>query len=117
MRPILAAGIDTAAVLVFVGIGRAAHADGVTISGMASTSWPFLAGAATGWAFGRARRHPTETVPAGVAVWLACVVVGMTLRVLSGQGTAPGFIAVALGFLGAAIVGWRVLFQLVRPAA
>jgi hypothetical protein len=42
-------------------------------------------------------------------VWLACVVLGMVLRVVSGQGTAVPFVGVALAFLGAAMLGWRVL--------
>jgi hypothetical protein len=37
------------------------------------------------------------------------VVVGMILRVMSGQGTAVAFIVVALGFLGATMVGWRIV--------
>jgi hypothetical protein len=39
-----AAGVpDAAAVLVFVATGWTAHADGVTLAGIASTSWPILA--------------------------------------------------------------------------
>jgi hypothetical protein len=42
------------------------------------------------------------------------VVVGMTLRVVAGQGSAFAFILVALGFLGAMMIGWRVLVSAVR---
>ncbi|MHB1988011.1 MAG: DUF3054 domain-containing protein [Acidimicrobiales bacterium] len=103
-------GLDLMSVLVFVAIGRAAHTKGVTISGMASTAWPFLIGMATGWAGGHAWRRPVALVPTGIATWLCCVGVGMLLRVVSGQGTAFAFVLVALGFLGATLLGWRLIF-------
>ncbi len=56
----LAACLDLECSLVFVAIGRSVHARGVTLAGMASTSWPFVT-------------------------------------------------AVALAFLGAAMLGWRLL--------
>ena len=107
-------------VLVFVGIGRSAHAHGVTASGMAVTSWPFLAGLAAGWVLARAWRRPLELVPTALLVTVTCVAVGMVLRVVSGQGTAVAFVVVALAFLGAALLGWRAVARLasgrwVRP--
>ena len=99
--------MDAVCILVFVAIGRSSHSDGVTLGGMASTSWPFLAGAAIGWVVVRAWRRPMEIAPTGVVIWLACVAVGMVLRVLSGQGTAAAFVVVALAFLGLEILGWR----------
>ncbi len=104
----MSAGLDIVCVLVFVAIGRSAHTVGVTASGIASTSWPFLAGAALGWAAVRGWRKPFEVVPTGVVVWLSCVVVGMVLRVVAGQGTAAAFVAVALAFLGMELLGWRL---------
>ena len=97
------------AVLVFVAIGRSSHADGVTLSGMASTSWPFLVGLAAGWVAARAWRRPLELAPTAVLVWLTCVAVGMVLRVVAGQGTALAFVAVALAFCGLELLGWRAL--------
>lgn len=94
-------------VLVFVVIGRAAHARGVTVGGVASTAWPFLVGLGVGWALVAARRAEPLGVVAGVVACLATVVVGMVLRVLAGQGTAAAFVLVALAFLGAGMVGWR----------
>jgi peptidoglycan/LPS O-acetylase OafA/YrhL len=96
-------------VLVFVAIGRAAHAHGITASGLAGTSWPFLVGLAAGWLAARAWRRPREIVPTGLVVTVTCVAVGMVLRVVSGQGTAVAFVLVALAFLGAGLVGWRAL--------
>lgn len=109
-----AGALDVASVLVFVAIGRTAHTDGVTVAGMASTSWPFLAGAGVGWLVVRAWRRPLEIIPTGLVVWLSCVAIGMILRVVSGQGTAVAFIAVALAFLGMELLGWRGLAGLVR---
>lgn len=95
-------------VLGFVIIGRASHHDGESLAGLASTTWPFLAGLAAGEAATRAWRRPAA-MTVGVGVWLATVAVGMVLRVVAGQGTALAFIAVALAFLGLFLLGWRLL--------
>ena len=50
---------------------------------------------------------------AGIGAWLGTVAVGMLLRVVAGQGTAPAFIAVALCFLGLFLLGWRVVAAIV----
>jgi hypothetical protein len=105
----LAAVLDIVCVLVFVVIGRASHAKGETLAGIASTSWPFLCGLAAGWAVSREWRHPLALRPGGVIVWLSTVAVGMILRVVSGQGTAAAFIGVALAFLGLFLLGWRLM--------
>ncbi len=101
--------LDVASILAFVVIGRSSHDHGVTVAGVVDTSWPFLAGAAVGWAVGRAWRSPAAVAPVGVVVWISCVGVGMALRVLAGQGTAAAFVVVALVFLGSAMLGWRLL--------
>ena len=44
-----------------------------------------------------------------VGAWLGTVGLGMLFRVVSGQGTAPAFIGVALTFLGLFLLGWRLL--------
>jgi hypothetical protein len=108
MRPAAALALDAGSVLVFVAIGRAAHHHGDSLAGLASTSWPFLAGLAAGWLAGRAWRHPESIIPAGVSAWLGTVAVGMALRVVAGQGTALAFIGVALAFLGLFLLGWRL---------
>jgi hypothetical protein len=113
----LAVAIDVCCVLVFVIIGRASHTKGETLAGIASTAWPFLAGLAGGWLVtaglaGRAWRQPSRLWPAGVGAWLGTVVLGMVFRVVSGQGTAPAFIGVALAFLGLFMLGWRLLARL-----
>jgi hypothetical protein len=49
-----------------------------------------------------------------VIVWISTVALAMALRVISGQGTAVAFVFVALGFLGVAMLGWRLLIAGVR---
>jgi FtsH-binding integral membrane protein len=110
--PWVAALIDVCCVLVFVIIGRASHTQGESIGGIASTSWPFLAGLAAGWLVSRAWRRPVALRPTGIAAWLGTVALGMVLRVVSGQGTALAFIVVALAFLGLFLLGWRLLARL-----
>jgi multisubunit Na+/H+ antiporter MnhB subunit len=104
-----AAVIDLVMVLVFVAIGRSVHDHGVRLVGMISTAWPFVIGLGVGWLMLIARRRPGTALTDGVTVTLATVAVGMVLRVVSGQGTAFAFIAVAICFLGLFMVGWRVL--------
>ena len=117
----LAVVLDVCCVLVFVIIGRASHTKGESLAGVASTAWPFLAGLAGGWLAtaglaGRAWRQPYRLWPAGVGAWLGAVGLGMLFRVVSGQGTAPAFIGVALAFLGLFLLGWRLLAQAVTGA-
>ena len=100
--------------LAFVIIGRASHADGLGLSGVASTAWPFLAGLLCGWLLTRAWRRPVTLAPAGLGAWLGAAGLGMVLRVVAGQGTAAAFVGVALAFLGLFLLGWRLVFRLFR---
>ena len=106
-RAAAAVALDAGCVLVFVAIGRASHHHGESLSGLASTAWPFLAGLAAGLLVTRGWRRPAAIVPAGLGAWLGAVVIGMLLRVLAGQGTAVAFVGVALAFLGLFLLGWR----------
>jgi Protein of unknown function (DUF3054) len=121
MRPArVAAVLDICCVLIFVVIGRASHAKGETLAGIASTAWPFLCGLAAGWAAARAWRRPLTLRPAGITVWLCTVALGMIVRVVAGQGTAAAFIVVALAFLGLFLLGWRLAWKFIarqRPPA
>src|SRR5580693_9140929 len=104
--------LDIACVLIFVIIGRASHTKGESLAGIASTAWPFLVGLGVGWLASRAWRRPLAIRPTGLVVWLSTVAIGMILRVISGQGTAVAFIAVALAFLALFLLGWRLLARL-----
>jgi hypothetical protein len=117
VRVRLALVLDVCCVLLFVVIGRASHAKGESLAGIASTAWPFLAGLAGGWLGilgSRAWRRPLGLFPAGVGAWSGTVALGMVFRVVSGQGTAFAFILVALAFLGLFLLGWRLLARCLR---
>jgi hypothetical protein len=101
--------IDFLVVLLFVGIGRANHHHGDSLSGLVSTTWPFAIGLAVGWIIVLVRRKNGASQVAGVEVWLATVVFGMIVRVIAGQGTAFAFIVVALVFLGSLMLGLRLV--------
>lgn len=112
-RTAVAAVLDVVLVIVFTGVGRRTHQEGLDLLGWAHTAWPFLVGLGIGWALVVLTRHtwPTRWVE-GVPVWLATLVGGMALRALSGQGTALPFVVVATLFLAAALIGWRALVGL-----
>ncbi|MEO8827103.1 DUF3054 domain-containing protein [Lapillicoccus sp.] len=114
---VVAAGVlDTVVILVFAAVGRATHDETNPVLGVLATAWPFLVGAAAGWALvhGRSLRWPTR-VGTGIPVWVCAVVLGMLLRVVTGGGTAFSFVVVATLVLGVLLLGWRVLAVRVRP--
>lgn len=111
---VVAAVVDLALVLLFVAIGRRSHDEGDALAGFAVTAWPFVAGAAVGWAASLGWRRPLAVWPTGVVVWLAAVVLGMLLRVASGQGVQLSFVIVTAIVLGVFLVGWRAIAALVR---
>lgn len=104
---VVAFATDVVCVLVFCAIGRRSHAEGLTLSGIAETAWPFLAGTGIGWLAARAWRRPLTPAPTGVLIWLATVAVGMVLRRLAGQGVALSFIVVASLVTAVLLLGWR----------
>lgn len=109
----VAAVLDVVAVLVFAGVGRRSHAEGLAVVGVLRTAWPFLAGAAVGWLVSRARRVPAASLAGGLPVWLGALVVGMLLRVATGAGTAASFVVVAAIALAVLLLGWRLVARLV----
>src|SRR6476660_3000489 len=86
---------DVVCVIVFCAIGRRSHAEGLTVTGIAQTAWPFLAGTGVGWLVIRGWRRPFSVIPVGVVVWLCTVAVGMVLRKLTSAGVATSFVVVA----------------------
>jgi len=106
---VAAAALDCCSVLVFVIIGRHTHHDGDALAGVWHTAWPFLVGLAVGLLATRAWRRPLAIMPAGLGAWLGAAAVGMCVRVLAGQGTAPAFTVVALAFLALCVLGWRLV--------
>lgn len=108
---------DLVAICVFVAIGRRSHDEAGSVTGFLTTLWPFLVGAAVGWcvtaAATKRRFAPSALVPAGVAIWVSTVIVGMLARVVSGQGTATSFVIVATVATAVLLLGWRAITVLV----
>ncbi|RAU97382.1 DUF3054 domain-containing protein [Mycolicibacter senuensis] len=105
--------MDVVAVLVFCALGRRSHDEGLDISGLATTAWPFLSGTVLGWLLSRGWRRPTAVVPTGVIVWVSTVLVGMALRAATATGVAWSFVAVASTVTAVFLLGWRAVFELV----
>ncbi len=107
-RPVVAAALDVASVVVFVAIGRRSHDEGNAVTGIIETAAPFLIGLTAAWLIVRAWRWPMA-IPTGVAAWPITVLIGMLCRsLIFGDGTAASFVLVATVFLGVCFVGWRI---------
>jgi peptidoglycan/LPS O-acetylase OafA/YrhL len=104
--------IDFIFVLIFVTIGRHTHKDGNPLTGTFTTLWPFAVGLLVGWVVVSRTRRVATARSSGLILALSAVVVGMVLRVISGQGIALTFVIVASAFLSFCLVGWRVLLSL-----
>ncbi len=115
-RPVWLA-LDVVAVLVFCAVGRRSHDEGLSVSGVAATAWPFLSGTAVGWLASRAWRRPTAVAPTGVVVWLCTVAVGMLLRKATSAGVAASFVVVAASVTAVLLLGWRALVGVSRRRA
>lgn len=100
-------GVDVLCVLVFCAVGRRSHDEGLNLSGIATTAWPFLAGTVLGWLVSRGWRRPTAVAPTGVVIWLCTVVIGMALRKASSAGVAASFVVVAASVTVLLLLGWR----------
>jgi hypothetical protein len=100
--------VDVVGVLVFCAAGRRSHDEGLNVTGIAATAWPFLTGTALGWLAARGWRRPTAVAPTGVVVWLSTVVIGMVLRKATSAGVAASFVVVATTVTALLLLGWRV---------
>jgi hypothetical protein len=112
MRRLLWLVIDVIGVLVFCAVGRRSHDEGLSVTGVATTAWPFLTGTVVGWLASRGWRRPTALVPTGVTVWLCTVAVGMVLRKASSAGVAASFVVVATSVTAVLLLGWRAVVRL-----
>ncbi|MFB9732692.1 MULTISPECIES: DUF3054 domain-containing protein [Ornithinimicrobium] len=102
--------LDLGVVLVLAAGGRRSHDLDGSVLGVLETAWPFLVGLAVGWV-AVARQPRTRRVwwLDGTVVTLSTVVVGMLLRLASGQGAAAAFVLVATAVLAAGMLGWRAV--------
>jgi hypothetical protein len=119
VRALPAVVVDVVAIVVFAILGRSSHAETNTLLGVLGTAWPFLAGAVIGHlvcrAFAALRGDPTAWLP-GAVVWASTLVLGMLLRVGSGDTAAWSFVIVAGLVLALFLLGWRNLLRLVQRA-
>jgi peptidoglycan/LPS O-acetylase OafA/YrhL len=107
-KPALVALVtDVLCVVVFCAIGRRSHAEGLNLTGIAETAWPFLAGTGVGWLLARGWRRPQALLPTGVVIWVCTVAIGMLLRKATSQGVAPSFVVVASLATALLLLGWR----------
>ena len=103
---------DVIGVLAFCAVGRRSHDEGLSVTGIATTAWPFLTGTVIGWLASRAWQRPTAVVPTGVVVWLCTVAVGMLLRKVISAGVAASFVLVAASVTAVLLLGWRAAVAL-----
>lgn len=113
--PPVAVGLDVAAVMLFVVLGRNSHDEGGGIGIVFEIAAPFLIGLAVAWLLSPNLRTRPWSVRAGVDVWLGTVIIGMLLRRLVwDRGTALSFVIVTTIVLGVLIVGWRAIWSITR---
>lgn len=112
----LVIAIDVVLVAAFCVIGRRSHEEGILgdLPGLAHTLWPFLAAAVVAHVVVRIVELPADRWTAGGVVWAVTVVLGLVLRAISGQGTAPSFMIVTTLVLALFLIGWRLIVAVVR---
>ena len=108
-RALPALAADLACIMLFAAVGRRNHDEGLSVSGVFETAWPFLVGTLVGWLISRGWRRPTALAPTGITVWVCAVVTGMLLRQATSEGTAVSFIAVATLVIALLLLGWRAV--------
>ncbi len=103
--------VDLVAVLAFVTLGRRSHDEGAALVGIVSTAWPFVTGALVGEAVVAAVRQDPRALRSGAVVVAGCLLTGLPLRRLAGDGTPVPFVLVATTVLVLFVLGWRVALR------
>ncbi len=104
---------DLLVTLVFAVVGRASHHEAFSVAGLAITWWPFAIGAAAGWLICYRLRIRVGSIGGGLITTALAVVLGMLLRLLSGQGVQVSFVIVTSIILIIGMVGWRLVSTIV----
>lgn len=113
----LAVGLDVFSVVLFVALGRRSHDESGAFVDVLETAAPFVIGLAAGWAAARAWRRPAA-VTSGLVIWPVTLLVGMIVRnLVFDRGTATSFVVVATLFVGAFLVGWRLVLRVIDRRA
>ena len=106
--------LDMAGVVLFAYLGRGAHEGGRSVTDVLEVALPFLLARLLVAVL--VREGSLRLWPGGVVAWLVTWAGGMGLRAALGGGTALPFVLVALGVLGALLLGWRLVWALVTRA-
>lgn len=115
MSRVKAVVVDTIAVIVFAIAGRAAHDETLTVSQVASTALPFLAGLFLTWAVIVAVGRPALDIRTGLILAAGVVFIGMALRIaLLGYVPHISFIIVATVANLIFLTSWRAITQRLR---
>lgn len=114
MRTAYALGLDLVLVLLFAIIGRASHSEGLTPAGIAGTAWPFWLATLIGWAVMLGRKRDPLSLGSAIYLWVVVAFGGMLIRVMSGNTTAPAFIAVTAITMALFLIGWRLILRAVK---
>jgi len=108
----VAAGLDLLCVLVFVTVGRSSHEEGLTLTGVLRTGWPFWVGVLGGYVGVVAFSLAPASLRAGTMVVFKTLLIGMVLRsVVQHDGVPVSFVAVATIFLVLTLFGWRTAMR------
>lgn len=106
---VLALIVDLVLVLAFVVIGHYQHYRDFDPSALVQTAWPFVASLVLAWLLIRVWDRPLSPLATGTGVWAVMVLVGLTLRAISGVSVAEAFLIVATGLNFVTLVGWRLI--------
>lgn len=107
-RPLLLSW-DLTAVLTFVAFGRTAHDIDTAVDAYLRVAAPFVIALVVAWVAARAWRDAVSW-RTGIVVWVITVALGMALRrVAFDGGLAVAFVVVTTLFLGAVLLGWRLV--------
>ncbi len=108
---------DVVSIVAFAAIGRRNHDEGGTLGGILVTAVPFLLALAAAWAATRYWRA-APAVRAALPVWVLTVVGGLAIRrLIFDKGIATPFVVVAAVFLGATLLGWRLVVAKTRKSS
>lgn len=105
---------DTLALILFATMGRASHAEGLDVVGVAETAAPFVLGWILAGTFTGAYREDATDTPRSAAVvtartWIVGIPVGLLLRMLYLRRGVPVSFAIVTMLTTLALLGlWRV---------
>jgi hypothetical protein len=95
-------------------IGRRVHHEDAGVAGFFRVLWPFAVGLAVAWLATGLFRSPLSWRRA-VSAWILTVAIGVVLRIaVQGHDFSVAFTIVATLFVGACMLGWRVVVLAVQ---